>query len=67
MGDLKLDPRSHVHAVAKAICRETCAHYGEPACFYHEWPNPDCNEPGCIALAWAALGAFPLQEKHDAT
>lgn len=43
--------------VARAICRETCAFMGEPPCFDlpGEWPPEICSEPGCEALAMAAL------------
>lgn len=47
--------------VARAICRERCAFYGEPPCF-HVAPDPEaeswnshCNEPGCRAFADAAI------------
>jgi len=51
-----------VDKIARAICREQCAHHGEPPCFEMRddknrpmpWPNPNCNEPGCFALAMAA-------------
>lgn len=44
--------------LARAICAEQCAFYGEPACHrIGPWPNPNCNDPGCIALAMAAAGA----------
>lgn len=52
------DPRE---TVARAICREQCAYYGDPPCFKvddAEWPNPNCDEPGCHALADAALAAL---------
>lgn len=48
-------------AMHRAICQETCAFMGEPACWQvvpNEWPNPNCDEPGCHALALAA--AFAL-------
>ncbi len=68
---MKISPQSHVHAVAKAICQEECGYRGEPACWkvpsdwdgekwIAVWPNPNCDEPGCIALAWAALGALKV-------
>jgi hypothetical protein len=43
--------------VARAICAETCAVYGEPPCHSveGEWPNPNCDEPGCVALAEVAI------------
>jgi hypothetical protein len=47
--------------IARAICAETCAYVGEPACWTFTelpWPNPNCDEPGCQALAQvAALAA----------
>lgn len=54
------------NAVAIAICAETCAFKGEPACFLvrddHNrpmpWPNEECNEPGCIVLAQVAVRAM---------
>jgi hypothetical protein len=50
--------------IARAICQETCAFMGEPACWRLTewngedecpWPNPLCNNPGCQALAEAVL------------
>lgn len=57
----KDDPRRD--AVARAICAERCAHMGEPPCFDavfadEPWPNPNCDDPGCHALADAALSAI---------
>lgn len=49
---------AQIDRMARAICREQCAFYGEPPC--HEtgdWPNEGCNEPGCIALARATVQA----------
>lgn len=45
--------------IARAICREQCAFYGEPPCWLVDqvWPNPTCEEPGCHALAKAAVEA----------
>lgn len=49
--------------VARALCQEKCAFYGEPPCWgldpneyvVEPW-NPDtCDEPGCGALADAAI------------
>ena len=47
-------------AAARAICRETCAFKGEPPCFEisGEWPPSTCDEPGCGALAMAAVSAL---------
>lgn len=46
--------------VARAVCAETCAFMGEPPCYTveGEWPNPNCSEPGCHAIARAAIAAF---------
>jgi hypothetical protein len=43
--------------VARAICRENCAFYGEPPCWLggDSWPNDGCDSPGCQALAVAAI------------
>lgn len=58
---------NEVETAGRAICRETCAFMGEPPCWEvncdHDeqalaWPSPHCNEPGCIALATAALLAL---------
>lgn len=57
--------RDPVLMAARAICAEQCAMYGEPPCYEHGWPNPDCDEPGCIALATAACAAL-LSERHRA-
>jgi hypothetical protein len=61
---------SRVEKIARAICQETCAFYGEPPCWQTPiapdmqpaWPNPICNEPGCMALAIAADMAIGKQE-----
>lgn len=47
--------------IQRAICRECCAFMGEPPCFEIRddqdrdlpWPNDNCDEPGCHALALA--------------
>ena len=46
--------------VARAICAEKCAFMGEPPCYSveGEWPNPNCQEPGCHAEAQAAIAAL---------
>jgi hypothetical protein len=66
--------------IARAICREQCAVYGEPPCFELEddhgkpvpWPNEQCDESGCQALAAAVvaelekMGAlFPVEKPND--
>lgn len=55
------DPR--LREAAKRICKEECAFKGEPACYELRdddgkplpWPAPRCDDPGCMALARAAL------------
>lgn len=50
-----------IDRAARAICRERCAFMGDPPCYDSQrfgnllWPNPDCDDPGCHALAKAAL------------
>ena len=46
--------------IARAKCRERCAFMGEPPCWgvTEEWPNPNCDEPGCHAEADAILAAL---------
>lgn len=58
---------SDVNSIAKAICRETCAFLGEPPCWKVEgqWPNPNCNDPGCQALAQAACSIKPIAAGSD--
>jgi hypothetical protein len=53
---------------ARAICAERCAFMGEPACWEvaGEWPNPACDEPGCHALALAAVAALDQAAKAKA-
>lgn len=51
--------------VARAICQERCAYMGEPACWtirddlgqMMPWPAPACDDPGCEAIAMAAIDA----------
>jgi hypothetical protein len=55
-----------VERVAMSICQEQCSFMGEPPCYRARddqdralpWPNPNCDEPGCFALAEAALAAM---------
>ncbi|MBU8540793.1 hypothetical protein [Falsiroseomonas tokyonensis] len=55
-----------IAAVTRAICRERCAFMGEPPCFEVcgddgealPWPNPQCDDPGCEAMARAAVLAI---------
>jgi hypothetical protein len=62
-----------IDKIARVICRESCAFYGEPPCFelHHDtlvdgkivplpWPNPNCDEPGCQALAAAVVAERDL-------
>lgn len=51
------EPIGRVAAIERAICQERCAYFGEPPCWRivpKEWPNKECDEPGCHALACAA-------------
>ena len=50
--------------IRRAICREKCAFKGEPPCHAlpGEWPNPNCDEPGCDAEAAAVEAALSLGE-----
>lgn len=62
----KLTDDQTIDLVARAICAEQCAVYGEPPCHEFGWPNPNCDEPGCIALAMAALaGLSALKEQGE--
>lgn len=55
--------------MARAICRERCAFYGEPPCYERvddtdpEWPNPHCDTHRdgdcCQSLAHVAYDARP--------
>lgn len=55
------DPR--IDTMARAICQENCAFYGEPPCWHDgEWPYDGCDSPGCIALATASLAALASHE-----
>ena len=53
---------AQIERVAIAICQETCAFYGEPPCWKivapEAWEKDDCGEPGCRALARAAVLAM---------
>ena len=53
--------------MARAICRETCAFMGEPPCFeIGDGLSPNCDEPGCLALAAAALDATrPVSQAYS--
>jgi hypothetical protein len=61
--------REDVERVARAICAESCAFRGEPPCYTfapevegQEW-HDGCSEPGCIALAQAAICAMERRGK----
>lgn len=48
-----------VETAARAVCRERCSFMGEPPCWeVGAWPNEECDEPGCHALAKAAIAAW---------
>ena len=60
--------------VARAMCQEKCAFYGDPPCWgldpaeyvIEPW-NPDkCDEPGCGALADAAIAIVRAATLEDA-
>lgn len=57
-------PERDVDRIARAICQEKCAFLGEPPCWDRTyfsgepWPNPDCDEPGCMAIAEAVAAAL---------
>ena len=63
------DRARKIDAVARAICRETCAYKGEPPCWELVedgervmFPPPTCDEPGCMALAEVAVDAMEGEE-----
>ena len=48
--------RKLLDEAARRTCQEKCAMYGEPPCWLGSdgvWPNHECDEPGCDALAKA--------------
>lgn len=55
-----MNDSAKIERVARAICQERCAFYGEPPCYkLDEWkPGDDCDEPGCRAMAMAAVAAM---------
>lgn len=54
-----------IERLARAICRETCAFYGEPPCWQEDGKlSEKCNEHGCEALAMAAAEEARLAEKE---
>jgi hypothetical protein len=57
-----MKPTDKQMTVARAICQEKCAFMGEPACWQvdgHKGElSPSCDEPGCLAEAFAALDAI---------
>lgn len=55
-----------VDKTTRAICQERCAFMGEPPCWdMHDWPNEECDEPGCNALARAALAVAEPVVRED--
>ncbi len=60
--DLRALLQASQEDVARAICAEKCAFYGEQPCWRvvdpKEYAADDCGEPGCRALAAAALAAL---------
>ena len=61
---MKEEYNARIDAITRAICRETCAYKGEPPCWKLVengervmFPPPTCDEPGCFALAEAAVDA----------
>lgn len=60
-----MTPENLIEKVARAICAEQCAFYGEPPCFESQFTDeaddiglsPHCDSPGCKALAMAAITA----------
>lgn len=59
-----------VREAAMAICQERCAYIGEPPCWKIQddqgndmpWPAPACDDPGCMAMAEAAVAALTIRE-----
>lgn len=57
--------------IARTLCAEKNAVYGEPPCWRVEgpWPNPDCGDCTCHDLADAVLSALspqpPLRTQED--
>lgn len=60
-----------VKEAAMAICQERCAFMGEPACWRMKddqdkplpWPAPACDDPGCMAMAMAAVAALTVGDQ----
>lgn len=53
--------------VARAICQEQCAFYGEPSCWdVAGGPSPQCDEPGCQAFADAAIALIWNEAMEEA-
>lgn len=61
------DPET-IARVARAICAEQCAFFGEPPCWQIRGElSPLCNEPGCKALAMAAIATItptPMEKQE---
>jgi hypothetical protein len=66
--DLRALLQASQEDVARAICAEKCAYYGEPPCWRiapDDFATKDCDEPGCRALAAAALAALRAKMAED--
>lgn len=49
-----------------AICQESCAFRGEPPCWRivpDDWPNPECDEPRCHALAASVIASLRARSR----
>lgn len=61
----------NIERMAKAICAETCTFMGEQPCWQIRgdkgeklpWPAEACSEPGCMALAQAAIAAISPRQQ----
>jgi hypothetical protein len=57
-----ITPEALLDTMSRALCEEQCALSGEPACHrMGDWPNKDCDKPGCIALARAAVAVMAVK------
>lgn len=63
-------PPDTTDTIARAICAESCAYRGEPACYemrddqgnHYPWPHTGCDEPGCQALAERVVAALEAMQ-----
>ncbi len=55
--------------IARALCAEKCAVYGEPPCYTieGEWPNPHCGDCTCHDMADVVLKLRAEPGKHPLT